>query len=230
MKYLVVIPARGGSKGIPNKNIKLLHNKPLIHYTIEAAQAIFDNAAICVSTDSPAIQATAQINGLEVPFLRPDALATDTAGTYEVLLHAIDYYEMQGQKYDALVLLQPTSPFRTSKHIAEAINCYQPNLEMLVSVKETDANPYYVLFEENEQGYLEKSKKGNFTRRQDCPKVYEYNGAIYIMNIQALKKRHHSRFKKIGKYLMPADASLDIDTPLDWAIAEFLMTKSVMNA
>lgn len=223
MRVLAIIPARGGSKGIPKKNIKLLNGKPLIQYTIEAARQQLKDKDICVSTDSPEIKSVVESLGLAVPFLRPPELATDTAGTYEVLLHAIAYYESLGRKYDAIIILQPTSPFRKGIQIKEAVALYSPDLEMVVSVKETNSNPYYVLFEENELGYLEKSKKGNFTRRQDCPKVYEYNGAIYVINIKALKKNPPHLLQKIKKYLMPEEDSLDIDTPLDWSIAEFLI-------
>jgi len=129
MNPLVVIPARGGSKGVPGKNIKLLNGKPLINYTIEAAQKVFDDAIICVTTDSQEIkQVVENTTGLKVPFLRPDNLATDNAGTYEVLLHAVDFYERQGYVADTLILLQPTSPFRTDKHIEEAIALFSETL------------------------------------------------------------------------------------------------------
>ena len=117
MKPLIVIPARGGSKGVPRKNIKVLGDKPLIQYTIDAAKGVFDDEFICVSTDDFEIKSVVEQLGLKVPFLRPNELASDTAGTYEVLLHAISYYESKGYFPDTLILLQPTSPFRTSAHI-----------------------------------------------------------------------------------------------------------------
>lgn len=225
MKLLVLIPARGGSKGIPGKNIKLLGGKPLIQYTIEAARALFSDEIICVSTDDSKIRETAEKFGLHVPFLRPDELATDTSGSYEVMLHAIHFYESKGYKPDILVLLQPTSPFRTSKHIDDALKLYRDDIDMVVSVKETSSNPYYVLFEENSDGYLVKSKETTFTRRQDCPKVWEINGAIYVINVESLKSKNISSFKKILKSPMDAADSVDIDTPLDWDFAEFLLTR-----
>jgi len=225
MKPLVLIPARGGSKGIPGKNIKPLGGKPLIQYTIEAARALFSDEIICVSTDDAKIRETVVALGLHVPFLRPDELATDTAGSYEVMLHAINYYENKGYMPDVLVLLQPTSPFRSSKHIERALALYRNDIEMVVSVKETTSNPYYVLFEENGDGYLEKSKEATFTRRQDCPTVWEINGAIYVINVESLKSKNISNFKRILKSPMDAADSVDIDTPLDWDFAEFLMSK-----
>jgi CMP-N,N'-diacetyllegionaminic acid synthase len=107
MKPLIIIPARGGSKGVPRKNIKLLNGIPLIHYTIKAAQQIFENSFICVSTDDIEIKEVAELTSLYVPFLRPKELASDTSGSYDVLLHAIDYYENKGYEADTLILLQP---------------------------------------------------------------------------------------------------------------------------
>jgi N-acylneuraminate cytidylyltransferase len=222
LKPLIVIPARGGSKGVPRKNIKLLNNKPLIHYSINVAQELFENNIICVTTDDAEIKEVAEQTGLHIPFLRPAELATDAAGTYEVLLHAISYYESQGYFADTLILLQPTSPFRTSQQISEAIKLYSENIDMVVSVKETKANPYYLLYEENNKGLLEKSKKASFARRQDCPKVWELNGAIYVINIKSLKEKPISSFDKIVKFEMNEFTSHDIDTQLDFDFSEFL--------
>ena len=108
MKILVIIPARGGSKGIPHKNIKPLNGKPLIHYTIDEAREIVGDEDICVSTDDPEIIKCVEDYGLKVPFVRPEELATDTAGTYEVLLHALNFYEKQGRHYEVVLLLQNT--------------------------------------------------------------------------------------------------------------------------
>jgi N-acylneuraminate cytidylyltransferase len=224
MKPLVVIPARGGSKGVPKKNIKLLNGKPLINFTIEAAQCIFENTIICVTTDNNEIKDVVEnTTNLKVPFLRPDELATDNAGTYEVLLHAINFYEKGGYAADTLILMQPTSPFRTSTNINEALKLYSSDIDMVVSVKETKSNPYYVLFEENIDGFLSKSKESNFVRRQDCPKVWELNGAIYIINIESLRKGPISSFNKVIKYVMNEIESVDIDTMFDWKLAEFCL-------
>lgn len=229
MKPLVVIPARGGSKGIPRKNIKLLNGKPLIQYTIEAVRTVFDDAVICVSTDDKEIKSVVESLGLKVPFLRPAALATDKAGTYEVLLHAIEYSENSGYSPDILILLQPTSPFRNARHINEALQLYDDSCEMLVSVKETKSNPYYVLREENEEGWLVKSKDGNFATRQECPKVYELNGAIYIIKVDALKTKPIHEFTRVRKYEMDELSSHDIDSELDWRITEVLISKKFNN-
>lgn len=222
MRSLVVIPARGGSKGIPKKNIKLLNKKPLIAYAIKTALQIFSKDDICVSTDADEIAIEAEKSGIDIHFKRPEELATDTAGTQEVLLHALDFYEKKGKTYDTLVLLQPTSPFRKPIHLKEALELYSSDLDMVVSVKESKSNPYYNLFEE-EKGLLKKSKEGQYVRRQDVPEVYEYNGAIYIINIKSLKNSDISSFKKVKKYVMDEISSMDLDNLLDWKICELLI-------
>lgn len=227
MKILVIIPARGGSKGIPHKNIKPLNGKPLIYYTIDCARAICDDADICVSTDDDEIIQVVENYGLKVPFKRPAELATDTAGTYEVLLHALNYYEQQGRYYDVVMLLQNTSPFRTAEHVKEAIKLYSADVDMVVSVKECPANPYYCVFEEDANGFLHVCKgDGNIFRRQDAPKVYEYNGAIYIMNAETLKTTHMHKMQKRVKYVMDDASSFDLDTMWDWQMAEMMAKKN----
>jgi CMP-N,N'-diacetyllegionaminic acid synthase len=228
MKPLVIIPARGGSKGVPKKNIKLLHGKPLIQYTLEGALAVFKKELIFVSTDDIEIKSVVEQLGFPVPYLRPDELATDTSSTYDVLTHTLSMFEKKGYFADTIILLQPTSPFRSAKHISEAVIDYQEEaVDMLVSVKEAKSNPYFVLFEEDEYGYLTKSKNGDFVRRQDCPPVWEYNGAIYIIDVKALKAQKSLNFSKIRKYVMDGFSSVDIDTMLDWQIAEFLLKEKI---
>lgn len=223
--YLVVIPARGGSKGIPGKNSKPLFGKPLIHYTIEVAAELFPLERIFVSTDDVKIQELSKELGLNVPQLRPAHLATDTASSREVLLDILEQKKQQGEKIDTLILLQPTSPFRIADDIVQAVQLYDENLDMVVSVKETKTNPYFNLFEENLEGFLEKSKTGNFTSRQEVPIAYEFNGAVYIINTKSLIDKEIGSFKKIKKYIMPKERSIDLDEPLDWDIAEMMLKK-----
>ena len=226
MKILVIIPARGGSKGIPHKNIKPLAGKPLIHHTIDVARQIVADEDICVSTDDSEIIQCVEEYGLKVPFVRPEELATDTAGTYEVLLHALNFYELQGKQFDVVLLLQNTSPFRTANQVKEALALYQSDIDMVVSVKECSANPYYCVFEENQEGYLKICKgDGNITRRQDAPKVYEYNGAIYVINPQSLKQMPLNKFSRRIKYVMDEQSSLDLDTMNDWKMAELIASQ-----
>lgn len=225
MEILYLIPARGGSKGIPGKNIKLLQGKPLICYSIDTARGLSSDENICVTTDDKEIKKVCEDYGLKVPFLRPEYLATDEASSYDVIKHAVGYFQSMGKKYDAVVLLQPTSPLRTSDQIKEAQELYTPDIEMIVSVKETKSNPYYVLFEEDPDGFLFKSKTLDVTRRQDCPKVWEYNGAIYIINVNSLMENNSfANFKRIRKYVMDEQTSIDIDSPFDWMLVEFYLS------
>lgn len=229
MKILFLIPARGGSKGIPNKNIINLFSKPLIGYTIEEClqlSKLYD-CEICVSTDSNDIKKVAENFGLHVPFLRPEHLSNDTASSESVLLHALDWYQNNGINFDFVVLLQPTSPLRKHNHIIDAINLYLENqknsIDMIVSVKISKANPYFNLFEDNNNEMLTKLIKSSYTRRQDCPITYEYNGAIYVININSLREKGILNFDKIKKYVMDEISSLDIDEPNDLIFCETLM-------
>lgn len=226
MNYLVVITARGGSKGIPKKNIKLLNGKPLIQYSIDIAKEIADKKDICFTSDSEEIIKVAKNLGLDIPFKRPAELATDAANSQDVILHGLNAYEKLNNKtYDAIVLLQPTSPFRTLEQVQDCIKLYNNSLDMVVSAKQASANPYYNLYEET-NGFLKPSKEGNFTRRQDCPDVWEFNGAIYVINSNSLRQQKMKAFGKVKKYIMSEETSIDLDTPLDWKIAEFHLQNS----
>jgi len=222
---LILIPARGGSKGVPDKNIKKLGNQPLIKYAIDIAQRCFPDDLICISTDSLRIKTVVEDLGVQVPFLRPSELATDNATTDDVITHAINYYTEKGVQFKNVILLQPTSPFRQEYQLKEAYTLFEKhNPNILVSVCETDVNPYYNLFEENEFGYLIKSKESDITRRQDLPRVYELNGAIYIFDVNVfLRTGSLSGLSKKMKYVMSKETSVDIDTPLDWNWCEFLI-------
>lgn len=222
-RTLFIIPARGGSKGIPGKNIRPFLGKPLICHSIDHARAFAEDADICVTTDSEEIAATARDYGLDVPFLRPAELATDGAGTHEVLLHALDFYRDRGIEYERVVLLQPTSPLRTPADIRKAIDLWTPQVDMVVTVCPAATNPYYNAFETDADGYLHISKgEGGYTRRQDAPAVWEYNGAVYVITAASLRAMHMSKFPKRIPSPMDAAASVDLDTPLDWMIAESL--------
>lgn len=232
MKPLVIIPARGGSKGVPGKNIKPLAGRPLLHYTIDAARAIAPDEAICLTTDSEAIASCGRDAGLDVPFLRPAELAADGAGTYPVLLHALDWYgRNRGYSPDVVVLLQPTSPFRTGEHLREAMALYESvggGADMVVSVVRAKTNPYLNCYEAGPDGFLHISKgEGRIACRQDAPACWEYNGAIYIMRPDTLRRMPLSDFPRRIPYEMDSLASLDIDTPLDWALAELVASKKI---
>lgn len=231
MNPLIIITARGGSKGIPYKNIKPLNGKPLICYSIDVARQYTTDSNICVSTDDDKIISVVEQYGLKVPFKRPAELASDTASSNDVLVHALNYYEQQGRVFDVVILLQPTSPFRKVDFLREAVALYDPNIDMVVSVKEASANPYYNCFEENSNGYLviSKSLEHPISRRQDAPKVWEYNGSIYVINPISLKVKGMNYFNSIRKYQMPDIYSIDIDTNFDWKMAELLLKENMIE-
>lgn len=226
MTPLYIIPARGGSKGIPRKNIKPLGRKPLIGYAIDAARAAGSpDSRIILSTDDDEIASVARkAFGLDVPYMRPAALATDTAGSREVILDAMDWADRAGIIYDCVVLLQPTSPFRTADDIRAALALYSSDIDMVVSVKEAAANPYYNCFETDADGFLHVSKgDGLITRRQDAPPAWEYNGAVYVINPDSIRRMPLGAFPRRLPSPMPADRSIDLDTPADWLLAEALL-------
>lgn len=225
---LVLIPARGGSKGVPKKNIKLFLGQPLIQYTLDFASQYYDHSDICVSTDSEEIKKVVEGLGYNVPFLRPDNLSTDQAGSREVILHAIEYFIERGIKYKNVLLLQPTSPVRNKRAFEKIMNLASSGVvyNMVVSVKETKSNPYFNLFEEDNEGYLVKSKVGNYTRRQDCPKVYEYNGVFYYISTDSIFTNKIADFEKVIKVIDNEPVyNIDIDTMFDWKMAELIVAE-----
>ena len=227
MKSLIIIPARGGSKGLKNKNIKKLKGYPLIYYTIKEALKVFNKNDIIVSTDCLEIKKIVEKYGLIVPFIRPKEISDDQSTTQDVLLHALYIMEKKrNTKFDNIILLQPTSPLRKYHHIKESLELYNDSVDMVASVNLTKSNPYYVLFEEDENGFLNKVIPSNITRRQDLPKVWELNGAIFIINRASLIKYEISNFKKVKKYIMEDKYSIDIDDIFDFKLCEYLLNEN----
>lgn len=227
-KTLWLIPARGGSKGIPDKNIKPFCGESLVRRAVrQAMECAAPHDTVFVSTDSMAIKNEVESLSLAIPFMRPDDLASDSASTYSVILHVIEEFKKRGSEFERVVLLQPTSPFRTIEDIEGTINLWSPKIDMAVSVIESKSNPYFNLFETGDDGFLIHSKgDGEFTRRQEAPKVWEYNGAVYVITTDALLKSPISEFRKVVPYIMSASRSIDLDTPEDWVIAELLYQKN----
>jgi N-acylneuraminate cytidylyltransferase len=225
---LIIIPARGGSKGIPGKNLKFLGGKPLILYTFELARKLAEVQDICLSSDHNGIIELAKQNGLPVMFTRPSDLATDTADMYDVIMHSINQFEASGKFYDSILLLQPTSPFRSKEDIQRAMSLFNENIDMVVSVKKSICNPD-ALFYDNPEGYLVRYSGKMHQRRQDLDQFYSYNGAVYLMNSLSLHKMHYREFKKIVKLEMDEYRSLDLDNPFDWDLAEFLIEKKIID-
>lgn len=228
MRILFIIPARGGSKGIPGKNIKPMGGIPLINRSIDIARKFAEDKDICVTTDSDEIIKVVEQHGMKVPFKRPDYLATDTASSHDVLIQALDFYREKGIEYDWLVLLQPTTPFRKEEDLRKMLEMMNDDLDMVVSVKEAETNPYYNCYAVNEDGYLQKfikSQSAGYGRQQAKPAIYEKNGSVYVIKISSLRKHKMNEFEKVRFYEMDKIYSIDLDEPLDWIFAE-----AVLNA
>ena len=222
---LFVIPARGGSKGLPGKNIKDLCGKPLIAYSIDIARAFVDDEHICVSTDSEKIKGVVECYGLSVPFIRPDYLATDTATSNDVLVHAVNFFKEKGRGYKRLVLLQPTSPLRSVNDVADSLALYRDDIDMVVSVTKSHAPA--VLCNEDENGYIQLIYNKTATGRQQLQEMYEFNGAVYVMNVQSLLEKGIAGFSKKVKYVMSKENSVDIDDIYDFYQVETIIKHRV---
>ena len=225
--YLGVIVARGGSKRLPGKNIKLLGSKPLIGYSIEASLASKRLTKVIVSTDDPKIANECSNFGLPVPFLRPANLAEDNSSVIEVLLHALNTIEQDSNfRFDALVLLQATSPFRTAEHIDSAIEKFEKsNADTLTSVSIAMQHPYWA-WKELERDYLEPafSLDQMSKQRNDLPAMFFENGAIFIVRTSLIRQLKMYG-KKITYLRIEGDAAIDIDTPDDFIWAEMALKR-----
>ena len=224
MRILALIPARGGSKGIKNKNIINLCGKPLISYTIGASLASKFIDDTIVSTDSEIIAKVARDFGAETPFLRPAELASDTSKSIDTVVHALDFLRNNGRVYDCVVFLQPTQPLRTSEDIDNAIQTFYDNgRKSLVSVCDVENNP--VLIRTIERGTLQPLLTiGSDLRRQDMPKFYCVNGCIYINAVEEINC-NLSQNDNVIPYCMDIKHSVDIDEISDLEYAEFLLTR-----
>ena len=219
-KILGLIPARGGSKGIPKKNLYPFNGKPLLQWTIEAAKESNSLNKIIVSTDDNSIATFSKEHGVEVPFLRNVNLAQDESLVIDTVIEAIEFFK----NYDDILLLQPTSPLRTKEDIKRIINIHQRHKPTsVVSVREAKENPT-LFYEINEKMYLNKSFKNlEGLNRQLFKKFYMLNGALYLSTYEHLKKYKSFISDKTLPYIMPGERSLDIDSLLDIKWGEFLI-------
>lgn len=224
-KFLAIIPARGGSKGLPGKNIKELNGKPLIAYSIEAAinSKVFDR--IIVSTDDEKIAEIALKYGAEVPFLRPEELATDTADSMDVLFHTINFLKDKGEEYDYIMKLQPTSPLRTEKEILEATKLlFEKKAESIVSISECEHHPLWtnVLDEDNRLfNFIKEDIKHK--NRQELPIYYQINGLIFLSEVNSLLKTRDWYGERSYAYICDSKKAIDIDNIIDFKLAEILL-------
>ncbi len=228
VKVLALITARGGSKGIPRKNLALVGGKPLLAWTIEAARRSSRVDRVVLSTDDADIAAAGRQFGAEVPFLRPKSLATDTAGSLGVALHVLDWAAREsGGEPEYLLILQPTSPLRASEDIDGAIElALERRAPAVLGVRETVSPTHpYDSWKLGPAGEIEAFIKVDAkpTRRQDYPPAYVTNGALYLIRPAALRETGSFQPPGTLAFLMPAERSIDIDTPLDLQIADFLL-------
>lgn len=225
MKSIAVIPARSGSKGLKDKNIKELCGKPLLVYSVEAAlrSGIFDK--VHVSTDSTEYQEIAQHYGADVPFLRSEELSSDNASTWDGMRFVLEEYKRRGEAFDAIAVLQPTSPLRTAEDIAGAYAFFrEKEANMISSVCEMEHSPLWsnVLPEDLSMENFEDEKLA-FLPRQKLPTYYRENGAIYMLKTAHLFAAQNIYKDKCYAYIMDRNHSVDIDTELDFLIAETIL-------
>ena len=225
---LATICCRGGSKGVPGKNIKMLKGKPLIAYTIEAAKASSLIDDLIISTDDEEIAAVAKKYGANVPFMRPANLATDAASKWPVFIHAVEAYErLTGKTVEYLVDLDVTVPLKTAQDIDGAIRLAMDNTDtdVVITGYEPERNPYFNMMEVKENGFAEIVKKGEkqIVRRQDAPQVYSLTPAAYVVRKSALYEFEHWSKAKCRIHPIPRERAIDIDTEIDFKIVEFLM-------
>jgi CMP-N,N'-diacetyllegionaminic acid synthase len=229
LKLLALIPARGGSKGVPGKNIRLLGGKPLIWYSFEAARISGLFSEIVLTTDDPKIAQVGHEIGCMVPFIRPSGLASDSARTIDVVNHALSFLEIMGQVYEGVVLLQPTSPFRKNNLIGEAIDKLEKNkADSVVSVRKVPHhyNPHWV-FEESSDHLLRIATGDSqlISRRQDLPDAYYRDGQIYITRTEIIKNCNSFIGDRLTFLLNEGPGpAINIDTEADWQAAEQYLT------
>ena len=223
---LAIIPARGGSKGLPGKNIKKLCGKPLIAWSIDAAKSCSDIDQVVVSTDDREIAGVAKKYGAEVPFMRPPELASDSAATINVIFHTIDWLKKyKGYQAEYILLLQPTSPLRSSEDIDGAMNMLKKkNAQAVVSVCETDHHPWWsnILPEDDNMKDFIRPDILN-RRRQDLPVFYKLNGAIYLADTDYLHEYNGFLGPDTFAYKMSKERSVDIDSDLDFKLVTLLL-------
>lgn len=228
-KIVCIIPARKGSKGLPDKNIKELLGKPLIAYTIEHARESRYIDKIIVSTDSEKIADISKKYGAEVPFLRPKKLSNDNSSVIDVLIHAVKHIEKTEKTvFDIVVLLHVTAPLRTSADIDKCIELLiNRKTDNVFSVTEAQRNPYFNMVEITKNKKVTLVKKGSFVTRQSAPKVYDMNASIYVWWKKILEHHKKVLLKKSHVYIMPKERSVDIDDNIDFRIAEIFMEENI---
>lgn len=225
-KIIAIIPARGGSKGVPGKNIKLLYNKPLIAWSIDEAKKSKYIDTIFVSTDDNNIADVARQYGIKIPFLRDSSLARDDTPSMDVILNVLEHFEKNGDSYDLVIMLEPTSPLRNSNDIDSAITMLVETAEAksIVGVCKVEAtHPDFCVKIEN--GFLRRRNNEDFKviRRQDLDELYFYEGSLYISYVDYLKESKSFYHNKTLGFVVPRWKSPEIDDILDFVVVEAIM-------
>lgn len=228
MSKIAIIPARCGSKGLKDKNIKILHGKPLVAYSIECALQSQQFDKVFVSTDSQEYADIAVRYGAEVPFLRSKANASDTANSWDAVREVVKKLEVLNEHYDEIMLLQATSPLRLPIDINNAFALfYEKQANAVISLTECDHSPLWcnTLPPDGSMDHFEHVQYQNVSR-QELPTFYRYNGAIYLIKVEELKEEHMFS-NGCYAYIMPRERSIDIDTPLDFMMAEMMIKAGI---
>ena len=227
MKYIALICARGGSKGLSRKNIKPLNGIPLIGWSIKVAKKIEKVSRVIVSTDSEEIANIALEYGAEVPFMRPKELALDDSPEWLVWRHAITYLEsQQGERIDNLVVLPATAPLRSIKDVNSCIDEFEKgDVDSIITVSEAKRNPYFNMTTNDDKGYSSiVINNDGVSRRQDAPKVFDMTTVAYVVKSEFIKKYNGVFEGKVRSVCIPEERAIDIDTMLDFKIAEYLIS------
>ncbi|MBN1788101.1 MAG: acylneuraminate cytidylyltransferase family protein [Sedimentisphaerales bacterium] len=226
-KIICIIPARGGSKGLPRKNVLKICGKSLIAYTIEQALASKYIDTVLVSTEDEEIAKIAKSCGGEVPFMRPMELAQDDTPVTDALLHGLKWFEDKGQNFDIVVMLHTTSPLRAVEDIDSCIvKLVEEKADNVFSVTDSYRNPYFNMVEIVD-GKVVQVKTGNYPSRQSAPPVYDLNASVYVWWKDVLKKKPGVYYENSKVYLMPRERSVDIDDEIDFELVKLLMEKKL---
>lgn len=231
MGNIAVVTARSGSKGLKDKNIKLLNGKPLISYSIEAAKLSGCFDCIHVSTDSEEYARIAKECGAEVPFLRDKSLATDTADCWDAVRDVLLKYDQRGQHFERVMLLQPTSPLRNAEDILNAFSLMKvKESEAVIGVCEMEHSPLWSNTLPEDQNMEGFQKPEYEIPRQQLPIYYRINGAIYLVNTDYLMKHGNLYDKNSYAYIMPKERSIDVDSIVDFLLAEAYIRENYINS
>ena len=226
MKYIALICARGGSKSLPGKNIKPLNGVPLIGWSIMVAKQVERISRVIVSTNSEEIAKVAVEYGAEVPFMRPNELAQDDSPEWLVWKHALNFLKNQNNEIDGLVVVPTTAPLRSKEDVNNCINEFEKgNVDVVITVSNAHRSPYFNMVKTNQNGFssLVISSKEKITRRQEVPEVFDMTTVAYVAKPSFVLQNHGIFDGRVRSVYIPPERSLDIDTPLDFKIAECLV-------